>query len=103
MVSEPIKICEGDDLTIVATGPHLNTAELVRNMFHAHGKTTEILYAHTINPINDKTYLDSFKKTKRIVVIEEHMEKGGFGDDLLRKFFSIENLQFLSFNTQYIC
>ena len=48
------------------------------------GFDPEILYFHTIRPLDTELLLESLQKTRRAVVIEEHMENGGLEDDIIR-------------------
>ncbi|MFC1532308.1 transketolase family protein [Thermodesulfobacteriota bacterium] len=95
-IGKGIKIKDGSDLTIIATGPHLKTSlDAVTNLATL-GWDTEIVYLHTIRPLDMDLIMGSLNKTKRVLVIEEHMECGGLGDDILRLTKDIEGLQFAS-------
>lgn len=47
------------------------------------GVSAEILYVHTIRPLDRTAVMDSVSKTGKVVVIEEHMKSGGLGDEVL--------------------
>jgi transketolase len=79
-----IKVADGRDLTLVATGPHLRTALNAKSALAARGWDADILYIHTIRPLDEDLVLASLAKTGHVVVIEEHMRSGGLGDDVLR-------------------
>jgi len=87
---------EGADLTIVATGPQLKMALSARDALHSRGISVEVIYIHTIRPLDVKLIRASAEKTGRVVVIEEHMRTGGLGDDVLRAIYDIPNLKFHS-------
>ncbi len=89
-----IKVIEGSDVTIISTGPQLETAIGARNILAADGLSCEIIHIHTIRPLDNDLVLESVRKTKRVVVIEEHMRSGGLGDEVLKVVFNINNLQF---------
>jgi transketolase len=91
-----IRTHQGNDLTVVATGPQLSTAIALRDRFAARNVSIEVIYVHTIRPLDTERILDSVKKTRRVVVIEEHMRSGGLGDDILRTVYPVAGLQFLS-------
>jgi transketolase len=78
------KVREGTNLTILATGPQLQSAMDAVNGLVADGWDPEILYAHTVHPIDKEAVRASAAKTGRVITIEEHMEIGGVGDDVLR-------------------
>ena len=91
-----MKVREGSNLTIVATGPHLKTAlDAVEHLVSV-GWDPEIIYLHTIRPIDTELLLESLRKTKSVCVIEEHMRSGGLGDDVLRLANGINSLEFIS-------
>lgn len=81
---EGIKVTDGRNLTIVATGPQLDTALGARDTLRERGWETEVLYIHTIRPLDTALIRASAGKTRRVLVVEEHMRSGGLGDDVLR-------------------
>ena len=91
-----MKVREGSNLTILATGPHLKTALNAVESLVIEGWDPEIIYPHTIKPIDAELLLESLHKTKRVCVIEEHMRSGGLGDDVLRLANSIGSIEFIS-------
>jgi len=91
-----IKITDGSNLTIVATGPQLRNAMAAYNMLGDTGWDAEILYIHTIRPLDTGIICESVSKTGRVLVIEEHMQSGGLGDDVLRATRDIPGIEFSS-------
>ncbi len=91
-----IKVAEGSDITLIGTGPHLRTALDVRDRLAAEGKSAEVLYIHTIRPLDCELVRASIAKTRRAVVIEEHMRSGGLGDEVLRETRDIPDVKFAS-------
>lgn len=81
---EAIRVAEGGDLTIVATGPQLRNALAARDALAQMGWDPEIVYVHTIRPLDAELIRASAAKTGRVLVVEEHMQSGGLGDDVLR-------------------
>lgn len=79
-----VRVREGSDLTILATGPQLDSAVGAAEILSAEGRKIEVLYAPTIRPLDTDTLAASVAKTRRIVVVEEHLRSGGLGDDVLR-------------------
>jgi transketolase len=82
-VGRAVLVASGDDLTIVATGPQLDTAVGVRGELSKKGVDAEILYVHTIRPLDRVAITNSVGKTGKVLVIEEHMKSGGLGDEVL--------------------
>ncbi|MDH5750513.1 MAG: hypothetical protein OEY85_14480 [Rhodospirillales bacterium] len=91
-----IKVAEGSDLTLIATGPHLRTALEVRDRLSASGKSAEVIYIHTIRPLDVDLVHASVDKTRHVVVIEEHMRSGGLGDEVLRETRNISDVRYAS-------
>ena len=83
-VGKAIRVAEGSDLTLIATGPQLGTAIGARDQLAADGWDAEILYIHSVRPLDEDAIVASVAKTRKVVVIEEHMRSGGLGDDVLR-------------------
>ena len=77
-------IRSGRDITLIAAGPQLkNVVKSIPSLINA-GIDPEIIYLPTIKPFDYHTVGKSIKKTSKYLVIEEHMEFGGIGDEVLR-------------------
>jgi len=68
---------EGYDVTLVACGPLLHAALMASETLAAQGIEAEVINCHTIKPLDEKTLLASFKKTRCAVTVEEHQIIGG--------------------------
>jgi transketolase len=95
-VGEAVKIVEGKNLTIVATGPQLRNALEARAKLALKGWDAEIIYIHTIQPLDISSIRASVEKTKRVLVIEEHNRFGGLGNEILCNLYDIQDLKFSS-------
>ncbi|MBU0460369.1 MAG: transketolase family protein [Nanoarchaeota archaeon] len=62
----------GKKLTIIGSGPILNEVIKLNSNY-------EIINCHTIKPLDQKTILQSVKKTKKVLVIQDHQVYGGLG------------------------
>jgi len=91
-----IRVTEGANLTIVATGPQMGNAVAARESLAGLGWDAEILYIHTIRPLDTDLIHHSVSKTTRLMVVEEHTESGGLGDDVLRATRDIASVQYTS-------
>jgi len=91
-----IKVADGRDVTLIATGPQLKSALGAREVLAGRGCDAEVLYIHTIRPLDEELVLASVSKTGHVVVIEEHMRSGGLGDDVLRATRSLAGVKFAS-------
>lgn len=89
-----IKVTDGKNLTIIATGPQLRNALDARDTLGHMGWNAEILYIHTIRPLDKDLIRYSAAKTRRVLVIEEHMQSGGLGDDVLRTNRDISDVRY---------
>ncbi len=79
-----IRVKQGKDITVIATGPQLKTAlEAARLLEKAH-RVAEVIYIHSIKPLDRELVRASVKKTKKVIVIEEHSMYGGLGDEIVR-------------------
>ncbi len=91
-----MKVTEGNNLTIVVTGPQLLHALAARDALGILGWVAEILYIHTIRPLDSDLICTSVEKTRHVLVVEEHMQSGGLGDDVLRITRDIPGVRFSS-------
>jgi transketolase len=91
-----ILVKQGTDVTLIATGPQLASASGAARLFAAGGISAEVIYIHTIRPLDEDLIRSSASKTRQVVVIEEHMRSGGLGDDVLRVINQLGDVKFLS-------
>jgi transketolase len=91
-----IKISEGKDLTLIALGPQLKNALEADKILSKDGSDIEIIYIHTILPLDVDTIRASVEKTKRALIVEEHNRFGGVGYDILNAVYYVENVQISS-------
>lgn len=81
-IGQAIKLSEGNDVTIVATGhlvwPSLEAAQILSK----ENINAEVLNIHTIKPLDKTAIIDSARKTGAVVSAEEHMLNGGLGDSI---------------------
>lgn len=91
-LGQGIKVTEGRNLTIVATGPQLRSALEARPVLANAGWDSEVIYLHTIRPLDVDMIRASALKTHHVLVVEEHMRSGGVGDDILRATADIESV-----------
>lgn len=91
-----VKISEGKDMTLVALGPQLKNAVDAEKILSKKGWDVEIIYIHTVLPLDVATIRESVKKTKKVLIIEEHNRFGGTGYDILNAVYDIKNVQISS-------
>jgi transketolase len=83
-LGKAVRVREGRNITIIATGPQLKSALQSVSGLQAKGWDPEVVYVHTIRPLDKDLIRESVRKTGRVLTVEEHMESGGLGDDVLR-------------------
>ena len=83
-IGKAIKLTEGTDVTIVATGHLVWEALEAAKLLHKKGVSTEVLNIHTIKPLDNQAILESVSKTGCIVSAEEHNFLGGLGESVAR-------------------
>ncbi|MDO8885701.1 transketolase family protein [Candidatus Oleimmundimicrobium sp.] len=74
-----LKLREGKDVTICATGIMVGTSLEAAKELAKKGIEAEVLNIHTLKPLDEKTVLESVKKTRAVVTAEEHSIIGGLG------------------------
>ncbi len=78
-IGKGVKLTEGSDVTIVATGICVDSALNAAEMLKADGISAEVINIHTIKPIDKDIIIESAKKTGKVVTVEEHSVIGGLG------------------------
>jgi transketolase len=89
-----IKVREGKDMTIIVTGPPLKAALEAAKKLRAKGSSAEIIYIHTIKPLDEALIKESAGKTKKVLIIEEHSMYGGLGDEVVRATKEISGIKY---------
>ena len=83
-IGKALKLQDGSDATIIATGhlvwEALEAAEILFNK----GISVEVLNIHTIKPLDNEAIIKSVKKTGCVVTAEEHNYLGGLGESVSR-------------------
>ena len=72
-IGKGIKLIDGNDVTIVATGHLVWEAIEACDLLENEGISTELINIHTIKPLDEEIILNSVSKTKCIVSAEEHL------------------------------
>ncbi|MDD3012879.1 MAG: transketolase C-terminal domain-containing protein [Candidatus Gastranaerophilales bacterium] len=81
-IGKGIKVLEGKDISIIVTGNMLETGLKVSQMLQDQEINPELISMHTIKPIDKDLILESAKKCKFMVTIEEHNIIGGLGSQV---------------------
>ena len=90
LIGRALRIAHGDNLTIVVTGAQLASAVGASERLKQTGWTSDILYVHTIAPLDVSAIRESVTRTGRVIVVEEHMQNGGLGDSVLQNIHDLQ-------------
>ena len=74
-----VKLADGNDVTIVATGLMVGMALEARKMLADEGIDARVINIHTIKPLDKDIIIEAAKETGALVVAEEHNIYGGLG------------------------
>ncbi len=74
-----IELCDGKDVTIVATGLMVSMALEASEILKADGISARVINIHTIKPIDADILVKAAKETGALVTAEEHNIIGGLG------------------------
>lgn len=73
---------QGTDVTIVALGNLVNTANTVADKLAKDGISVEVVDPRTTSPLDEEGILESVASTGRVVVADESAARCGFGHDV---------------------
>jgi transketolase len=79
-IGKAIKLIEGKDVTIFATGHLVWESIVAAQELEKIGIYAELINIHTIKPLDIKAVIDSVTKTGAAVCAEEHLIAGGMGE-----------------------
>lgn len=83
-IGKAVKLYEGTDVTIIATGHLVWEAIQAAVELNEKGISAEVIDIHTIKPLDEKAIIESAKKTGCVVTAEEHNFLGGLGESVAR-------------------
>lgn len=70
---------KGDDITFISTGTMTYHAMAAAEVLFKDGIDVEVVHCPTIKPLDAVTILQSVKKTKKVITLEEAQINGGLG------------------------
>ena len=74
-----IKLRDGKDISIIATGLMVSEALAAAEQLAAQGVDAEVINIHTIKPIDADIIAETAAKTGKVITVEEHSVIGGLG------------------------
>ncbi|MBE6047692.1 MAG: transketolase family protein [Clostridium sp.] len=78
-IGKGIKLSEGNDVSIIATGIMVEIALKAKEKLLSEGINARVINIHTIKPIDSDLIIEAAKETGAIVTVEEHSIIGGLG------------------------
>jgi transketolase len=81
-IGKALRLFEGHDLSIFATGHLVWKAVQAHKILAEMGISAELINIHTIKPLDVEAVLESCSKTRAVVSAEEHQRNGGLGDSI---------------------
>jgi 1-deoxy-D-xylulose-5-phosphate synthase len=93
-----VVIREGSDITIVAIGNMVDTALKAAYELQKHGISSDVINARFVKPLDMNIIINSSKKTKKVVTLEDNSIVGGFGSNVLE----MQNLRGINVKTKIL-
>ncbi|MDR0660489.1 MAG: transketolase family protein [Prevotellaceae bacterium] len=81
-IGKALKLIDGKDVSIFATGHLVWEALQAAEHLEADGISVEVINIHTIKPLDVEAVLTSVAKIRAVVTAEEHLRNGGLGDSI---------------------
>lgn len=78
-IGKGVRLRQGKDITIIATGLTVSESLEAAKMLEAEGVDAQVINIHTIKPIDEDIVVAAAKSTGRIFTVEEHSIIGGLG------------------------
>lgn len=78
-IGEAMRLRDGDDLTIIATGSEVRPAIDAADILEPAGISTRVIDMHTLAPMDAQAVVDAAADTSAILTVEEGNRTGGLG------------------------
>lgn len=82
VIGKAVRMAEGNDVTIIATGHMMLKAIEAANALEEKGVSVDLINIHTIKPLDRDAVLESAARTGCVVCAEEHQRLGGLGSSV---------------------
>lgn len=80
-------VFDGDDVTIISVGNMFEQAYDAAKLLKCEGVSVRLVNARFIKPLDQETIIESAKRTKNMVVVEDGIANGGFGSQVMTTLF----------------
>lgn len=84
VIGKALRLQEGTDLSIFATGHMVWKSLEAAEALAEQGHSVEVINIHTIKPLDELAIIESVRKTGCAVTAEEHQVNGGLGESITR-------------------
>ncbi len=78
-IGKGVKMADGDDVALIATGIEVEQAMLARDILAAEGISASVINIATIKPLDEELVIAEAKRCGAVVTCEEHNIIGGLG------------------------
>ena len=78
-IGRALVLRRGKDVSLIACGSLVYEALLAAEELSKEGIECEVINSHTVKPLDKNAIIESVKKTKAVVSVEEHQIAGGLG------------------------
>lgn len=82
-IGKGVKLADGKDITIIATGIMVEAALEAKKILAEDGIEARVINIHTLKPIDKEIIINAAKETGAIVTAEEHSIIGGLGSAVM--------------------
>ena len=82
-IGKAVTLREIQDITIISTGVASQIALDAAEELKKQNISCGVVHFNTIKPLDEKFLIKNLPKVKKVIVIEEHNKKGGFGSSIL--------------------
>jgi len=72
-------LCEGTDVTVIATGVTVLHAVRAAERAARQGLSVGVLEVHTLKPLDAAAVLEALGRSRRVITVEDHGRAGGLG------------------------
>jgi transketolase len=93
-IGRAIRLREGGDLTIIATGAEVKPAFDAAELLEADGRSVRVVDMHTVKPIDAAEIRAAASETAAVLTVEEHNVTGGLGSAVAEILVECERVPF---------
>ena len=94
---------KGDDVTIVTYSLMVHKALNAAIELEKEGISVEVIDLRTLLPLDEKTIIESVKKTSRLIIVHEACKTGGIGGEIAGRISESEAFYYLDAPIRRVC